>query len=165
MDVIIDASSVINLDNGQALEMVSRLEDHRFWLSPLVIGECEPTCAATVLRLQQNGLLNFVDPKDVSAETYLEILETHDLGEGETECIAICSAKPFIFCCDDNKARQLAQRLLGNGSVIGSIGLLRRCVVHGQISAFDAYAIYELMRQAGGFLPDVDAKWFADGQV
>jgi predicted nucleic acid-binding protein len=134
------------------------------WVSPLVIGECEPTCAATLLKIQQKDALHFVDPNYISSETFLELLSLHELGEGETECIAICLSRPFVLVCDDNKARQLARDLLGPDRVIGSIRLLKWCVIENLITADAAFKTYELMRATGGFLPQMLPEWFSDGQ-
>lgn len=164
MDFIIDASSVINLDNAEAIKIVTGLVGHSLWISPLVIGECEPRCAATLFSLQQAGALHFVDPNDISSERFLDLLSQHQLGEGETECIALCLTKPFTFCCDDNKARQLAGRLFGEQRVIGSIRLIKWCANANLITGPEAVAIYERMRAAGGFLPAIRHDWFLDGK-
>jgi len=164
VDFIIDASSIINLDNGEAIEIVTGLADHNLWVSPLVIGECVPKSAAKLFDLKQNGVLYFIDPNDISSEIFLDLLVKYELGEGETECIALCLAKPFGFCCDDNKARQLGGQLFGHSRVIGSIRLIKWCVNRRIISGAEAGTIYERMRTAGGFLPIVDPSWFRDGK-
>src|ERR1700755_1805691 len=114
MELVIDASSIINLSNATALELVAQLNRCRLWVSPLVVGECEPTCAGIIVALQGQGRLNFVPPAQISAETFLDLLDAHQLGEGETECIALCSLHPYDFCCDDYRAREVAAGLLGN---------------------------------------------------
>jgi predicted nucleic acid-binding protein len=162
VDLIIDASSVINLHNAKALALVTGLNDRVVWLSPLVVGECEPTCAAEILRLQQEGRIKFVDPDDISAETFLDLLETYQLGEGETECLALCSVHPYILCCDDQRARHVATQLHGPERVVGSLRLLKWAVLEGLISADDAYSRHSAMKDAGGFLPDIELKWFSE---
>jgi predicted nucleic acid-binding protein len=163
VDIIVDASSVINLDNASALDLVAGLEERLFWFSPLVIGECEPACAAEILRLEQQGKFKFVDPDDISAEVFLQLLEAHDLGEGETECLALCLAHPYVLCCDDQKARTIGMKLLGQERVIGSLRLMRWCVIDGLASADAAFELYEKMKRAGGFLPALEQRWFSEG--
>jgi hypothetical protein len=75
------------------------------------------------------GLIRFVDPDDISAEILLGLLEAHDLGERETECLALSLRHPYVFCCDDIKARHIGEELLGEGRVVGSLRLLKWCVV------------------------------------
>jgi predicted nucleic acid-binding protein len=164
VDIIIDASSVINLDNAGALELLAGLQARVFWISPLVVGECDPTCAAEIVRLRDMGRLHFVDPQNVSAELYLTLLEIYDLGEGETECLALCHGHQFLFCCDDQRARTIAGQLFGGDRVIGSLRLLRWAVIEGLASTELAFDLYEKMKSAGGFLPAVDKKWFSESE-
>jgi predicted nucleic acid-binding protein len=163
VDLIIDASSVINLHNCRTLELVTQLPGRTFWFSPLVVGECEPTCAAEILKLQQAGRAQFIDPQNIPADVFLELLDKHQLGEGETECLALCLEGPFVLCCDDHKARSIAASLLGGERVIGSLRLLKWSVQDHLIVPDAAYALYTGMKAAGGFLPVVEAAWFADG--
>jgi len=162
VDLIIDASSVINLDNTQGLELVAGLEGRTLCLSPLVVSECQPTCAAELLRLQRAGLIRFVDPSEISAESFLELLEAHRLGEGETECLTLCLSASYVFCSDDNRARQVAVALIGAGRVVGSIRLLKWCVANGRITPEAAFTMYQKMKAAGGFLPELMLEWFLD---
>jgi predicted nucleic acid-binding protein len=161
MDLIIDASSIINLHNAKALDLVTGLDEHTFWVSPLVVGECEPTCAAELLQLQGQGLVGFVEPNEISSDTYLDLLNQHELGEGETECIALAMKRPYAFCCDDRKARQVATAILGSDKVIGSLRLLKWSVTANLLGAADAVGMYEAMKTAGGFLPEIPEGWFA----
>jgi predicted nucleic acid-binding protein len=160
VDLIIDASSVINLDNAGALDIVAKLEGHNFCLSPLVIGECHPTCAAKLAQLEQQGKIWFVDPEKVSAELFLQLLEDHELGEGETECLTLATGHPFVFVCDDAKARAVGAALLGAGRVLGSLRLLKWCVSAKIVTAVEAFGFYERMKAMGGFLPRIDQAWF-----
>src|SRR5271166_3933372 len=134
VDCIIDASTLINLDNARALDVVTTLSFCRFYVSPAVVVECQPTGAARIAQLAQDGRLGFVDPSDVPAEAYLSLLAAHDLGEGETECIALALFRPFVFCCDDGKARRVAASLIGSERVIGSLRLLKWTVEKGILS-------------------------------
>jgi predicted nucleic acid-binding protein len=162
VDIITDASSIINLDNAKALDLVAQLPNRTLWLSPLVISECEPTCAAEIFRLKDLERIQFVNPERVPADLFLQILADHELGEGETECLALCLQGPYVLCCDDHKARRIAIELIGANRVIGSLRLLRWLVVEKLASAEDVYHIYEAMRAAGGFLPSIDRSWFSE---
>jgi predicted nucleic acid-binding protein len=160
VDLILDASSIINLDNGQALELVAHLQNHVLWVSPLVVGECQPTCAAELLRLELAGLFRFVGPDEISADLFLELLEVHGLGDGETECLALCLGGSHVLCCDDSKARQVAISLFGRARVVGSLRLLKWCVADSLAPPEAAFAMYQNMKSAGGFLPEIQLEWF-----
>ena len=160
MDVITDASSIINLSNAGALGVVTSLPGIRICVSPLVVGECEPTCAAELLAHKEHGTIDFVDPNDISSERFLELLEAHELGEGETECLVLLLDGDFTFCCDDNKARQVGVALTAQEKVVGSLRLLKWAVSSQLCAAEDAFEYYQRMKNAGGFLPDVTVDWF-----
>lgn len=160
MDVITDASSIINLSNAGALGVVTLLPGIRICVSPLVVGECEPTCAAELLAHKECSTVHFVDPNDISSERFLELLEAHELGEGETECLVLLLGGNFTFCCDDNKARQVGIALTAQEKVVGSLRLLKWAVSSHLCTAEDAFEYYQRMKSAGGFLPDVTVDWF-----
>ena len=160
MDIITDASSIINLANAAALDAVTALPNRTICLSPLVISECEPTCAAELLRLQQDGLIKFVDPQQISSELFLTLLEEHDLGEGETECLALLQKGDYVLCCDDDKARKIGVTLVGVNRVVGSIRLLKWAVEDGICTCDEAFEHYQRMKAAGGFLPEIVREWF-----
>lgn len=162
MDVITDASSIINLSNAGALDVVTALPHVRLCVSPLVVGECEPTCAAELLEHKNNGTIHFVDPNDISSERFLELLDAHELGEGETECLSLLLDGDFTFCCDDNKARQVGAALTTPENVIGSLRLLKWAVSSQLCTAELAFDYYQRMKDAGGFLPEIAVDWFRD---
>jgi predicted nucleic acid-binding protein len=161
VEIVIDASSVINLSNAHALELVARLDNCTIWLPPLVLGECHSECVAELLRLKNEHVIHFVEPDSIPAESYLELLSQHELGEGETECLAICLAQPHTFCCDDRRARAVGALLLGEDRVVGTLRLLKWSVSAARITDDEAFALYEAMKAAGGFLPEVTGSWFA----
>jgi predicted nucleic acid-binding protein len=160
VDLITDASSIINLSNSGALSIVTALPNVVICVSPLVVGECEPTCAAELLAHQEQGAIRFVDPNEISSERFLALLDEHELGEGETECLALLLDGDYIFCCDDGKARRVGVSLSEEGKVIGSIRLLKWAVEAGLCSAVQAFEFYQVMKDGGGFLPDVTLDWF-----
>jgi len=160
VDLITDASSIINLANAAALDTVTALPNVVICVSPLVAGECGPTCAAELLAFQEQGKIRFIDPDEVSSERFLALLDEHELGEGETECLALLLDGDYVFCCDDGKARRIGTALTNEGQVVGSIRLLKWAVEAGLCTAEAAFDYYQLMKDAGGFLPDVTLEWF-----
>ena len=161
VEIAIDASSWINLSNAAALESILRIPGYEFLFSPLVANECHADCVGDILALAATCALVQLTDDQIDGEVFLELVGEHDLGAGETECLAICLARSeAIFCCDDRKAREIAQALLGGGRVIGSLRLLKWSVEAGLITAAAAFERYQDMKAHGGFLPDVEPDWF-----
>lgn len=160
MEYVIDACSLINLDNTHSLEMVCRLPACRMLTTPIVFNGEIPTALAEVTRLIGLGIFGLVDDAQVLATTFLNVKLAGDLGDGETSCIAACAELGFDFCCDDRKARSLGATFLTERRVTGSIGLLKRCVQEGVIDCDTACKIIEEMRKRGGFLPAIGRDFF-----
>jgi len=163
VNFLLDSSSVINLHNADALGLVIQLKRCRFWLPPMVLSECQVGSAAALLELQATNAIGFIDDDIVPTELFLELLERHDLGDGETECISICQINGHGLCCDDRKARELARAMFGPDRVIGTIRVLRWCVEERLIDCQNAYALFRSMRSAGGFLPPAERSFFCAG--
>jgi len=151
---------VINLVNAGALEIVCALNGIEWWLPPAVVDESGPTCAAVTLELQQRGLINFLDDDQVNAERFLALLDSHRLGAGETECVAIAAETDHHVCCDDRRARAMAAEIIGAGRVFGTLRLLRSCVEQQRIDCTEARRLLRTMRDSGGFLPDTPQSYF-----
>lgn len=162
MNVVIDASSIINLENAEVLDTVVQLQRCQLWLTPIVIGECQPTCAARLVALRENSEVQFVDEEQIPADLFLDLLAQHQLGDGETEAIATAKALEFGLCCDDLQARNLARELLGEARVIGSLRLLRWCVEESLFSCGTAFGYFGMMSEAGGFLPNTPNTFFCE---
>jgi predicted nucleic acid-binding protein len=128
------------------------------------MGECSPTCAASLLALTQAGQLFLVDESDIPAELFLDLLTRFNLGEGETECLTVCNLGNFTFCCDDARARAACVELFGSERVIGSLRLLRWAVEDGLVSREEAFDAYERMKRAGGFLPLIRIDYFSSAR-
>lgn len=161
MAIAIDASSLINLSNAEALELTLGLPDREFLISPLVAGECHVECVAEIIRLTHFCPITLISDDQLDAELYLSLLADHELGAGETECITLCqSTDNMLFCCDDRKARQIAIASIGQDRVIGSLRLLKWAVEAGRTTSNGAYQTYMNMKAAGGFLPSLDQAWF-----
>ena len=162
MNVVVDACSVINLTNVGALQHALSLTACRLAVGPLVIAECHGEAAAHVAAAEADGLLDYVNDDDIPAERYLELLDEHELGEGETECIAVAELEGFTVCCDDRRARRVAQGLLGQDRVIGSLRLLKWCVEEEILTCEEADDLSAQMRAAGGLLPAMGHEFFCD---
>ena len=160
MKALLDSSSVINLANADALDLACSLADVEWWLPPIVVDESGPSCAAVALELQQRGLMHFLDDHEVNAELFLTLLDTHRLGAGETECVAIAMQADHHICCDDRRARAMAIDILGQGRVFGTIRVLRWCVEQRRIACAEARRLLRTMREMGGFLPDTPQDFF-----
>lgn len=163
MRALLDSSSVINLVNAEAMDLVCRL-DVEWWLPPLVVDESGPTCAAVLLDLRIKGLVHFLDDDTVNSERFLEFIDRYKLGAGETECMAIAVATDFSICCDDRRAREAASAIIGRERVFGTIRVLRWCVENRLIECTEAKAILRSMRAQGGFLPDTPKDFFCRGE-
>lgn len=163
MRALLDSSSVINLANAGALDLVCGLDRIQWWLPPAVIDESGPTCAAVTLDLQQRGRINFLDDDQVDAERFLALLDTHRLGAGETECVAIAADSDYHVCCDDRRARMMAAQIIGADRVFGTVRLLRWCVEQRRIDCTEARRLLGAMRSNGGFLPDTPQTYFCAG--
>jgi predicted nucleic acid-binding protein len=163
LKVLLDSCSVINLVNAGALELVCALQDIEWWLTPVVVDESGPSCAAVTLDLQQRGLIHFLDDDELNAERFLALIEEHRLGAGETECMAIAVETDYHICCDDGRARQVASDLIGPDRVFGTIRVLRWCVEQRVIACGEAKRLLCLMREQGGFLPNTPQSFFCRG--
>ena len=160
MDLIIDASSIINLANGNQLTTACQLQGYQFWLSPNVLNECGPRNAGVLSALLGDKRIRKFNADLIDADEYLTLLAQYELGAGETECIVICRRNNIDLCCDDGRARRIASELIGEDRVVGSLRVLKWCVGEGLITAEAAFDCYQHMKTAGGFLPSVELRWF-----
>ena len=160
MNVAMDACSIINLANAGALQSAASLDCCRLQISPTVLGECSTLLAAQIADLHMAGLIDFIDGDDVPADRYLELLDLHNLGEGETECIAIAEVSEVHICSDDRRARRITEEIIGVDRVFGSLRLLRWCVQEDSMPCHAAFACLQEMRRMGGFVPQVQQDFF-----
>ncbi len=164
MNVIIDACSIINLSNANALDVTCRLARCRFWVCPGVIIECRAELAARLFALNAEGAIGFITDEEIPATRVLELLDQYGLGAGETESIAACEARNYALCSDDGPARRLAGRLLGPSCVTGSVRLLRWCVEEQLVQCEVAFRLFGIMLARGGFLPAMRQDFFCAGK-
>jgi predicted nucleic acid-binding protein len=150
----IDTCALLNLSNGQALELAASIPGIQLVVGTAVLAEAQ-SIAEELTQLIEAGQIEPLDENAIPAEGFSNLQERFDLGDGETECIAAAVHAGYNIVCDDRAARQAAVVLVGEARVTGSIGLLRQCVAHKLMSADAAYGAYERMKLLGGFLPEL----------
>ena len=159
MIVVVDASTLINLANGEALSAVLSLTGMRFLVSGAVRDESR-SIAAAIKDAVAAGKLELVDDALITLRAFTEAKRQLRLGDGETECILAAEQLGCSIACDDRAARAASIARFGQARLIGSIGLLRLARQEGLVTRADAFASYELMRQRGGYLPSVAEQEF-----
>lgn len=152
MIVVLDASTLINLDNGDVLAKVLLLPGWTFQISPEVRRESR-SVAKAIKGAVERGEIDWVDDTAIDAEEYEDALSAWELGPGETECILAAKAQGCSVACDDGAARKVIEREIGITRMTGTVGLLREAVVVGLITAESAFGAYQQMKRRGGFLP------------
>ena len=158
MHYVVDASAIVNLNNAGVLELLGALEEHTFWVTPMVVDECQPSCAVTLAaELETNGI-RALGVDELSTARFLDLLDTYSLGNGETESILACEAKGYGLCCDDKRARRLGRELLGDQYVVGTMRILRWGVLGNNIDCRTAFNLFLTMKGCGGFLPNSTAQ-------
>lgn len=154
MNVIFDASALLNLANGGVLETVLDLPNLIGWIGPQVRGECA-SIAARLDALIGSQSIQLLDDETLPASLFISLLGHYRLGPGETECLAFASQGDHVVCCNDRRARSMITRELGSGRVTGTIGLLALGVHHEKLTIEAALGACEQMRRRGGFLPEL----------
>lgn len=161
MIIIIDASTLINLVNGEVLPHVFHLPGTRFLISGMVVDESK-TIAAVVKGAIDAGFLDLVDGDLISMSDFIKAKAELNLGDGETECILAAQAIPCHFACDDKAARNCAKNRLHSDNVIGSIGLLQMTVKSAVLGPDEAMTAYTKMIEHGGYLPSLPSDHFEE---
>jgi predicted nucleic acid-binding protein len=151
---ILDASTLLNLANGEVLSKILRLPDVTFQVSGVVRDESR-TIAQAIDAAVEVGRLALVDDSLISVARFLRAKADWQLDNGETECILAASAIGCAVACDDKAARKVISKTLGDSRLTGSIGLLREAVRAGLLTQAEAFAAYRLMIERGGFLPAI----------
>ncbi|WP_144417675.1 hypothetical protein [Burkholderia gladioli] len=141
------------------MNVVLSLPGAHFLVSSVVRSESKSVVGA-VDTVISDGILGVVDDDLISIRTFRAAQERLGLGAGETECILAAEQMGCVLACDDLAARSAAKKVLGTGQVRGSIGLLRMAVEANILNREAAYIAYQLMRDRGGYLPDLSADYF-----
>ena len=105
--------------------------------------------------LISSGRLQLMSSAHADAAGFVSLIEEHQLGDGETECIMHALTQDIIVSCDDRKARRVLKQEIGEERVIGTLMLLSRAVSEGLLSSAEAYSAYLLMKRTGAFLPEI----------
>lgn len=154
-----DACCAINLINGNALEIVSDLSNLTLCIQGLVEDEIGEGYGRFE-KLIAVGKIQLISGDDIRASEVSAVAGRYNIGLGESECIVIGKKYNCGVASDDRKARIAAESELGQGRIIGSVGLLKKAANEGLIDPASAYSIYQAMRKAGGFLPKVEPEFF-----
>lgn len=159
MIIILDASTLINLANGEVFAEIVSLPGRQFMVSEVVRQESK-TVSNAINAAVQRGDLEWVDADLIDFDEFKVALEAWGLGEGETECILAAQAMNCRVACDDGAARKIISRAIPNFPFTGSIGLLKEAVSAGILSPEQAYDAFNLMKSRGGYLPDLGPETF-----
>lgn len=154
MIVILDASTLINLVNGEVLGKVLALPGLTFQVSAEVRRESR-SIARAIDSAVHTQKISLVNDSLISASEFAVAKAEMNLDDGETECILAANKIGAAVATDDRAARTQTERKLGKTRLSGSVGLLQKAVGAGLLSSADAFAAYTLMKQRGGFLPDL----------
>jgi predicted nucleic acid-binding protein len=156
--VILDASTLINLANGEVFAAIASLPGRSFKVSEVVRQESKTVARAIQIAIKR-GDMAWVDADLIDAGEYEDALDSWGLGPGETECILAARVLGCSVACDDGAARRVIKKNM-DIQLTGSIGLLRDAVRAGLLTGPEAYDAFELMKRRGGYLPDLQTNDF-----
>lgn len=163
IDIALDTCSLVNLMNGNQLDAVLSISNKSFVISPSVYKETTkiPTQKEVIDEYLASGQLR-ISESELDVSLLSNLYENYNLGDGETESIAICKNNPStLLCCDDKKARTAAGKEMDSTNIIGSLRLLKIAVGEEIIKCTDAQISYLEMKFKGGFLPKgIDNHYF-----
>ena len=160
MNIVFDACVIINLVNGSVFDTVLNLSGDGFFVGSQASGECGEVTSSFLRQAIQTGKVTLINDDEVTASSFLALLEQYGLGDGETESLTFSQSLGYMICTDDKRARLVSAEVLGNDRVIGSLGFLKRAVQQQLLTASEAFAAYQKMKSAGGFLPEIDLSFF-----
>ena len=152
MTVVLDASTLINLANGEVLASVLSLRGRKFQVSQVVLSESR-TVAIAIREAVRRGDLEWVHDEAIDADDFELALEEWGLGPGETECLLAAKSLGCSVACDDGAARTRIEREIGAARMTGTVGLLRDAVAAGILTPEAAFGAYQQMKRLGGYLP------------
>ena len=99
IDISFDSCSVINLINCKQLENVFKIPNYNFHIGLSVYDElCKVGVQAEILNdsIKKGALTLF--KSDVDLELVEKLYSQYNLGDGETEALAICIENSFKMC-------------------------------------------------------------------
>ncbi|OBQ70493.1 hypothetical protein A9K72_33070 [Mesorhizobium loti] len=97
---------------------------------------------------------------EVDPEELQEFVRAENIGQGEAHSILACRNQDICFVCDDRRARQVAERVIGKDKVIGSIGILCSLLATGVLNIEETLRCLDEMMKSGGFLPTMDEDYW-----
>ena len=161
MDIALDACTIINLLNGKVLKKVTAIPAVRFFVGDTLLEQEILNNAQNILleTLLSTGTIQTLE-SSVTIHEFLSLKKKYELGDGETETIALCKNHNCHFASDDKRARKCGSIELGEDKVIGTLFLLRLAVQHSILTADGAVETIKIMKEKGGFLPEVDKSYF-----
>jgi predicted nucleic acid-binding protein len=162
MNIILDACTIINLINGQSFHSVISTPGLSIFVGDNLIDQeislniAQKMIIESAIKENKITLLTSI----VTLTDFTTLKRAYDLGNGETECIALCKILGYHIATDDWKARSAATIEIGDSKVIGSLFLLRETVRKKTLTCSDAQNSFLLMKKKGGFLPKIDLEYF-----
>jgi len=164
MEIVLDACTIINLINGKILDKIISIPRLLIFVGDNLLEQ------EIYLNLPQRVIIeSLIQSKkitllesDVTLNEFTKLKKVYDLGDGETECIALCKKHGYAIATDDKRARMSAKIELGEAKIVGSLFFLREAVRNEVIECEDALASFKLMKKHGGFLPNLDKDYFCN---
>src|ERR1700733_14212860 len=98
MNVVLDACTLINLINGEVLQKVSLLPDFYLYVGDNIL-EQEILDHAQKLYIElliSNSEIKILQ-SSVSLNEFIDLKSKYGLGDGETECLALCKNNNFYI--------------------------------------------------------------------
>jgi predicted nucleic acid-binding protein len=162
MNIILDACTIINLINGQSFHSVISIPGLSIFVGDnLIDQEISLNIAQKIIiesAVNENKITLLLS--NVTLADFSTLKAIYELGNGETECIALCKLLGYHIATDDWKARSAATVEIGVSKVIGSLFLLREAVRKKILTCTEAQNSFLLMKKKGGFLPNIDLEYF-----
>jgi len=157
MEIVLEACSIINLINGELLQHISLIPNMSLYICDTLVEQeiLDPAQKLFIETLIINGNVKLLK-SDVTLTEFSSLKTLYNLGFGEIECLAFCKKHSYCIASDDFKARAACSKELGKSNVVGTLFLLREAVRNTSLSCEEAVKAYLLMRQKGGFLPNVN---------
>lgn len=158
-DVRFDTCSWVNLVNCGLLEAVCNFLKGRKAIVGAVQIEMNGPYRELFDALQSDSQCGLCE-SDVDPEELQEFIRTENIGQGEAHSILACRNQNICFICDDRRARLVAERVIGQERVIGSIGILCSLLAAGILDIEETLLRLTKMIESGGFLPTMDADYW-----
>jgi predicted nucleic acid-binding protein len=125
--VVIDSCTLINLFNtGLATRLIDGLP-YRLLVPAAVVSEIVEQ-RSILDSFLSSARVQMADDSLIGIAEFSELKLRFDLGDGETEAIAIARQLGSSAACDDKKAREAFVEIIGASRLMGSIGIIAKGV-------------------------------------